>query len=589
MHRILGAWGTGLLFAALGGLLILVAAGPVLPLLDPLGLVSGCADPGTAPGLLKPAARWVGGEPARTLAARLDRLRGQTGLDPLDPVQPLADYRVQRVTVTSFGGGAPPRCNLAVVRVELRYAGSGERTYEIPVAGRGRGAGTTMGWRATGVDALLAHHEALPSLPPAGLGAPIRLGVPRRLDLRAEAHALGTASLGGWLSSGPGVGAGPQWAPDGRAVLLEAAPPGPPAPAANASQLWVVPLNGAPPRRLALGVRGPIWSADGGAVVYVSTDQRQGPSRRMIVTADPKTGETRLVAATDGTVLAVGESVIYLVRSGLLWRVPYGGGTPEALGVLPDLSAGEPGAPDALAVSPDGRHVGYRCGSDLCLADVTGDAHSRLALGTTTPAPRVRSAADQTASSPASSGPPPVATTTAAGHASGSATSIEPAGPRLVTEAAPPTPPRAPPNALPRLRSLGVAWSPNGARLAVTVGVWPREGGGDSQPVLLIVSRAGEPLRRAVVGPDGPTGAPQWTPDGRFLFLNTFPAGGRRIIAVDAETGEVLDLTHPGWDAFATLAPDGAELLLWNGRGGFWTAPVERPGEALDGQVWPSP
>ena len=68
---------------------------------------------------------------------------------------------------------------------------------------------------------------------------------------------------------------------------------------------------------------------------------------------------------------------------------------------------------------------------------------------------------------------------------------------------------------------------------------------------------------------------PQWTPDGRFIVLTVKAAGGRRIVAVDVEQGQVFDLSRPRWDSFASLAPDGRRLLLWNGRGGFWTVPLE--------------
>jgi hypothetical protein len=38
----------------------------------------------------------------------------------------------------------------------------------------------------------------------------------------------------------------------------------------------------------------------------------------------------------------------------------------------------------------------------------------------------------------------------------------------------------------------------------------------------------------------------------------------------------VLDLSREHWDAYFALSPDGQNLLLNNGRGGFWLAPVIR-------------
>lgn len=119
---------------------------------------------------------------------------------------------------------------------------------------------------------------------------------------------------------------------------------------------------------------------------------------------------------------------------------------------------------------------------------------------------------------------------------------------------------------------LGLAWNHDGTQLATTSG----EPCSDRWPELRIISRDGQVQRQLFVGPNGMTREPQWTPDGRFVVLNAFPLLGRRIVAVDVASAEVSDLTPPRWDAFASLAPDGMHLLLWNGRGGFWTADFER-------------
>lgn len=99
------------------------------------------------------------------------------------------------------------------------------------------------------------------------------------------------------------------------------------------------------------------------------------------------------------------------------------------------------------------------------------------------------------------------------------------------------------------------------------------------QPRLTILERTGAVVADLPVGPNGIVESAQWTPDGRFVFLPAEPEAGRRILAVEAESARVFDLSQPGWDAAFSLSPDGRELLLTNGRGGFWLAPMERPGE----------
>jgi len=123
------------------------------------------------------------------------------------------------------------------------------------------------------------------------------------------------------------------------------------------------------------------------------------------------------------------------------------------------------------------------------------------------------------------------------------------------------------------IRAAGVrniAWDRTGARLAATSLDQNNLG-----PVsLLIVSREGEVQQNADISPRDATDPPQWTPDGKLVFVQTYPMGGRRILTVNAETGEVLDLSREHWDAYFALSPDGKSLLLNNGRGGFWIAPI---------------
>lgn len=108
-----------------------------------------------------------------------------------------------------------------------------------------------------------------------------------------------------------------------------------------------------------------------------------------------------------------------------------------------------------------------------------------------------------------------------------------------------------------------MAWSPDGSRLAAVV--WE----GREDVVLTVAAQGGPIEHRLTIAPDGAAGAPQWTSDGERLFVQTSPFGGRRIVTVDAESGAVLDLSEPRWDAWFDLGPKGERLLLTNGRGGF--------------------
>ena len=70
-----------------------------------------------------------------------------------------------------------------------------------------------------------------------------------------------------------------------------------------------------------------------------------------------------------------------------------------------------------------------------------------------------------------------------------------------------------------------------------------------------------------------------WTPDNQAVFVQTYPNDGRRLIAVDLATQQVLDLSQEHWDAYYALSPDGTTMLVNNGRGGFWLAEVVRRGD----------
>jgi hypothetical protein len=117
-----------------------------------------------------------------------------------------------------------------------------------------------------------------------------------------------------------------------------------------------------------------------------------------------------------------------------------------------------------------------------------------------------------------------------------------------------------------------LAWSGDGAHLAVI----SRDPNGLLAVTLYVVDADGEVVREAEVAPRNATDTPQWTSDGSAILVQTYPQDGRRIIAVDLDSGAVLDLSKEHWDTYFALAPDGQSLLLNNGRGGFWEAPLLR-------------
>lgn len=440
------------------------------------------------------------------VTARLKQLVGQTGLAPLDPYQPLVGFTVRGVvSATRYAWGA--------VTVELRFADGSIRQTDIPAV--------HASWAAlTGIDALTAPHLPVPGLPPASARAPLKLGLLTRLPLPEAAEQL-LSAWGGRLDA-----SGVRWAPDGRALLIRAIGDSP-AIDQPAQGLWLVPLDGAPPRKLADEADDAIWSADGRTVVAL---QARGPAdgpvwRNTITAVDVASGATRMLGATDRSQVAVVGSAVFFLNEGVLWQQALGGGDARRVAALPDANGFFDTA--ALAVSPDGQRVAYRCWSDLCLTDMSGRLLARLALGFRPP------------------------------------------------QALPPDEGRAPAAApdAPYPWSFMLAWSPDGQHLALATAATDQRG----LPELRLLTRDGLVTAMIGLGPDGALDAPQWRPDSKTLLLTTYPLGGRRIVAVDAQRGAAVDLTQPRWDAFGSLAPDGARLLLWNGRGAPWITPVDVP------------
>jgi dipeptidyl aminopeptidase/acylaminoacyl peptidase len=123
-----------------------------------------------------------------------------------------------------------------------------------------------------------------------------------------------------------------------------------------------------------------------------------------------------------------------------------------------------------------------------------------------------------------------------------------------------------------QLEPAELSWSMDGALLAVV----DRSANPGPAVTLAVVSTDGVVQFSRAIAPTDVTDAPQWTPDGQTILVQTYPYQGRRIIAVDVASRQVLDLSQEHWDAYFALAPDGRQLLLNNGRGDFWTAALIR-------------
>lgn len=487
------------------------------------------------------------------LQRKLDGLVGKTGLDPLDPVQPLTDVRILQIGRAPTGGDE--------ARIRFTYADGSSRVYETWLANRDLPFG---GWRYTGLDRVFAPHQALPGLPVVDASSPLDLGPPVRIDA-VDAVNSPSVDLARWFDDAL-LTPRSIWSPGGDALLLGL----PPRNTVEMS-LWLVPLDGGEPRRLADGVIAAQWMPDSQGIALLKWPER--PETRIARLAlMNRQGAVRWsldVPLDPVPPFATTDRGVLFVKDNALWLMPAASspdGQPERLRDLPDvrhqLEQSQPAPP--IAPAPTGDRLAYVCGVDVCLADLRGGAPRRIALAPLDPA------------IPLDGSTTPVATPTPIRPPSNTAP-IPSGGLGLK-----PTPLPLGPSSLMRIR---LAWSPDGQRLAVarssTEAFWcnPRLCY-RYQPRLTIVDPSGQALLDVGIGPDGFVDTPQWMPNGDFLFLPDYPENGRRIVAVDVSSGRIYDLSRPRWDAFFALSPDGTRLLVTNARGGFWLAPVvERSAE----------
>jgi Tol biopolymer transport system component len=439
----------------------------------------------------------VAGDPEAQLRPFLDGLIGQTGLDPLDPVQPLAHYDFAHVSLPHQYPG------VVFVTTRLTYQNGSQRTYDIPLYQSEDFFGWyRSGWRNDGLGRLRTEQRELTGTPFVNADSALRLSTPQLLSLDPAVQQFDATNPANW---GP-YGSDWQhlrWSPRVDAFLAARSA------AADRRDLWQIDLTGKPPRLVAENVLDYDWSPDGEYIVFTRINHQPNKAQAIafVVTRE---GRNPRELAQLGQVVFPGLSKAgawYTVQDDL-WIAPYDDQPPYRVTTLTGLASSPlRSAGPLVRPAPDEVHIAYTCagGDAVCVYDQ--------------------------------------ATT------------------QLISLDAPVS---------------EMAWSPDSAQLAViTAGTYGNSIEGDQPVKLILAVKSGEIKRVVSIAPNGWADAPQWTPDARRVFVQTYPYSGRRILTTDISTGETLDLSQPRWDAWFALSPDGRQLLLNNGRGGFWTVWLE--------------
>jgi len=313
----------------------------------------------------------IAGDPTAELRPYLDALIDQTGLDPLDPDSPLADYAFVEVYRPD-----PPR-GAVFVSTRMTYGDGRTRTYDIPMK-------TSIGhffagwpWRRDGLGRLRTEHRALPGTPFAEPGGPQALVDPVRLPVDATDESS-------WFDSGctPPIALVPS--PDGTSVLIprhSRASPG--------VDVVLAPLAGGFARTIGTAAVDYRWSPDSQNVV-VTQQVRDDRSEvevqvRRLFTDTPGAQVTLPSGARPG----VTDAGVWYELAGALWMAPYAWRRKDKVLELPSSGDFAPAAamcrgPDdcqpgaVVRPAPDGRRVAYSCRGGLCLVDVPDGGHRQV-------------------------------------------------------------------------------------------------------------------------------------------------------------------------------------------------------------------
>ena len=420
----------------------------------------------------------IADDPTASLKGQLEALRGQTGLDPLDPRQPLVGYAFDRVRITDA------RAGVAWVRTRFVYADGSARTYDVPTPSRGRlwdlyRRSAYTNWYEQGLGRVSAPQTVIFDVPPGDDTAPVRLATPTPLPVNPATVRLLAADPANWTLRSyyprqrpPGLAL----APAGDAVLLPDAQ----------GALWLAPLDASAPRRVAEQAIWWEWTPDGRWIVYGRPD-----GAALAAPRDATTAARAIAGPASAARVGLSRDGAWYVEGDTVWRAPFDGSPRQMVArvTAPSLSG-------VVRPAPDGAVFAYACEVGVCM--VAG-GQPRGVLG---------------------------------------------------------------------LRMEEATWSPDGSRLAVV-------GSG-----VALLGRDGALLQRPALpgaNPELAYDAPQWTGDGRYVFLPVGAYGGRRIFMAGAQSGQAWDATPPRWDPLFAVLPAGRGLLVTNGRGGFWTSALLAP------------
>ncbi len=252
-------------------------------------------------------------DPRPLLTRRLDQLIGETGLDPLDPIQPLVSYRVRRLLAQPSGWRAS-----IIALVDFQYLDGSRRSYSIPVFGRILNAQDSTAWRDTGVDRLLAVHQEIPMLPAVTPQSSLHLGMPQRLPVsNALQQSSPTSRAESYWSTSAMLFARSHacMAPDGRSFLLRQ---GDERNYENPGPLWQIALDGSSSRKIADQAQQCAWAADGRHFVYLHPMRGDVQTRSFeIIAVDAHSGEQTVLAGTSTEqITVIGDAVYYLSAPG---------------------------------------------------------------------------------------------------------------------------------------------------------------------------------------------------------------------------------------------------------------------------------
>jgi hypothetical protein len=476
----------------------------------------------------------IGGDPTARLTPKLNGLIGQTGLDPLDPVQPLADFEFTRVASLGDWHGWS---DSVIVTVQMVYANGTRRSYGIPIRPDYSSSNLFLSfdervWNWNDLNRVYAEHAELPGIPfaMAGSGAPLRLGNPQRLGVHPKGEQLEASDVGNWAYIGGGFDKQKLLlSPDGKSLLANRW--GSVGSETSLYELWAIGLDGTAtaPVMLTDDVLDYEWSLDGQYVIFNEAENRSS------VFAIRRDGSDKHLLSVPGNTMSrlpgLSRAGAWFAKDSHVWVAPLDGGPAiEAQGFsnVPTNNSVYP-SPDSSRIAYtylNTWHVQERDGGNSRKADVTRQL-----------------------------GEPGLDAATLPGD--------------------------------PR----DVAWSYDGSKLAIVTweGVeWYQ----NKDATLTIFDKEGQQLRVVKLAEYGKGSTPHWLPDGDSILVQITSNGGRRIVLAELASGKAWDLTPSRWDPWFAIDQEGKYIVLSNGRGGFWQVELTRSavGSALlsRGLLWPT-